>query len=237
MAARLLLISNSYMYNRGYLDHCFEEILDFLGATGRLLFIPYALRDWAEYTQMTRGRLRQIGYTVDSIHEASDPHEAVLQAQAILVGGGNTFRLLKTLYDCELVGPLQTRALGGTPYIGISAGANVACPTIQTTNDMPIVYPPTLKALQLISFQINPHYLDSDPSCKYMGETREMRIREYHEENDWPVVGLREGSLLRLEGRRLHLKGSTGARLFLKDKLPQELVTGDRLDSLLNRSS
>jgi dipeptidase E len=165
-----------------------------------------------------------------SIHTATNPVQAVKDTEAIFIGGGNTFRLLKTLYDFDLLGPIRERVADGMRYIGSSAGSNVAAPTIKTTNDMPIVQPPSFDALSLVSFQINPHYLDPDPNSKHMGETREERIRQFLEENDTPVVGLREGAMLRIENGETILRGSTGARIFRKGVEPIELLPGAQLD-------
>jgi dipeptidase E len=174
-----------------------------------------------------------MGYHLDTIHEAPDPFEALSEAEAIFVGGGNTFRLLDTLYRLDLLRSLESKVRNDTPYVGVSAGANIACPTIKTTNDMPIIYPPQPIALRLIPFQINPHYIDPDPDSKHRGETREMRIHEFHEENDAPVLGLREGSVLRLEGQELLLTGLSSARLFRKGREPKEISPGAWLNFLL----
>lgn len=230
---RLLLISSSTVYGSGYLDHCAEEIADFLSGVERILFLPYALKDRDTYTAQVRERLSQMGYAVDGLHQARDTHEAVARARAIFVGGGNTFRLLDALYRQDLLQPIRERVLAGAPYMGSSAGTNVACVTIKTTNDMPIVYPPSLGALNLVPFNINPHYLDPEPGSTHMGETRETRIREFHEENEPAVVGLREGAMLRVEGPRIILKGTRGARVFIKGEEPRELEPGARLDFLL----
>lgn len=230
-APRLLLVSSSTVHGSGYLDHCADEIRDFLGGgVSRVLFVPFALHDRAGYAAKARERFGAMGYGLDSLHEAPDAVAAVEAAEAVFVGGGNTFRLLAALHDLGVVEPLRRRVAAGMPYLGTSAGSNVACPTIRTTNDMPIVEPPTFEALGLVPFQINPHYLDPDPASTHKGETREQRIREYHEENELPVVGLREGAMLRVEGDAVELRGTSGARLFRRGREPEERVPPARLD-------
>ncbi|MBC8030445.1 MAG: dipeptidase PepE [Pyrinomonadaceae bacterium] len=230
---RLLLISNSTLHGSGYLDHAAAEIQDFLGSVGRVLFIPFALADHQDYASRARQRFAAMGYDLDSIHEAGDKQQAVNDAESIFIGGGNTFRLLKALYDFELLSLIKQRAEQGTPYIGSSAGSNVAGPTIRTTNDMPIVEPPSFNALGLVSFQINPHYLDPSPDSTHMGETREERILQFLEENETPVVGMREGAMVRVENGSAILKGSSGARIFRKAHPPAEILPGAHLNGLL----
>lgn len=216
---RLLLISSSNVYGHGYLDHAEPFIREFLGKIRRVAFIPYAATDHAGYTKTVRERLAKMD--VEIIEELD-------HADAIFVGGGNTFRLLKTLYDRKQLDAIRDRVRGGTPYIGSSAGTNIAAPTIKTTNDMPVVWPPSLDALAFVPFQINPHYLDPDPETKHQGETREERIRDFHEDNDTPVVGLREGSMLRLDDNGgVQLLGSAAARIFIKGQSPFELEPGN----------
>jgi dipeptidase E len=231
--SRILLISNSTLFGGGYLDHAEEEIRDFLGHVRRVLFVPFALYDRDAYASTASDRFKKMGHELTSVHNATDRFQAVAETEAIFVGGGNTFRLLKTLYDQSLLDPIRRRVAEGMPYIGSSAGSNVAGPTIKTTNDMPIVQPPSFDALGLVSFQINPHYLDPDPNSKHMGETREKRILEFLEENDTPVVGLREGAMARVENGRTVLKGTTGARIFRRGHDPIETLPGDELDALL----
>ncbi|MBI1869460.1 dipeptidase PepE [Candidatus Gottesmanbacteria bacterium] len=223
---RLLLISNSKPYNGGYLDHVETELKNFLEGCSLLLFVPFALKNLDGYMAIARDRFSEIGISLTSVHEVEDAKQAVSNAEAIFIGGGNTFRLLYWLYQKQLINTIRDRALSGMPYIGTSAGANVACPTIKTTNDMPIIYPPSFDALNLVSFQINPHYIDVDPNSKHMGETREQRLKEFHEENETPVIGLREGSWLRVEGSKIQLKGTGGAKLFIKEKNAVELKNG-----------
>jgi dipeptidase E len=230
---RLLLVSSSRVHGSGWLDACADDIREFLGGVKRALFVPHALRDRDAYAKKARERLSAIGLELDSLHEAKDPREAVRLAQAFLVGGGNTFRLLAQMYALGVIEPLRARIEAGIPYVGWSAGSNLACPTIRTTNDMPIVEPPSLAALGVLPFQLNPHYVDADPGSKHMGETREERIAEFHEENTVPVLGLREGGILRREGSALTLDGVAGARLFRRGAPADELAVGTKLDALL----
>ena len=234
---QLLLISNSTLYGSGYLDHAEAEIRDFLGGdTGtrkRVLFVPYALHDRDAYTGTAKQRFAKMGFELSSIHETAHPVRAVRDTDAIFIGGGNTFRLLKALYDFNLLDPIRQRVREGMPYIGSSAGSNVAAPTIKTTNDMPIVQPPSFSALGLVWFQINPHYLDPDKNSTHMGETREQRLLQFLEEDSTPIAALREGAMLRLEDGVTMLKGTSGARIFRRDLEPVETLPGDQLDALL----
>ena len=232
---RLLLISNSTAYGGGYLDHCANAIASFLGSSvRRVLFVPYAIRDRDGYAAKVRARFDALGFKLDSAHDApGGPVQAVRQAEALFIGGGNTFRLLDALWRQELIEPIRGRAHEGIPYLGSSAGSNVACPSIKTTNDMPIIEPPSLAALGLVPFNINPHYQDPAAGSTHMGETREQRIAEFHEENMPPVVGLREGAWLLVDGSTVALQGSTGARLFRRGQPPVEYATGSRLDFLM----
>jgi dipeptidase E len=229
---RLLLVSNSTLYGSGYLDHAESEIRSFLGDAKRVLFVPYALFDRDKYAANVRLRFQKMGYELTSVHTAANPVAAIDETDTVFIGGGNTFRLLKALYEFDLIETIRNRVSNGMPYIGSSAGSNVAAPTIKTTNDMPIVQPPSFAALGLVSFQINPHYLDPDPNSKHMGETREERIVQFLEENDTPVVGLREGAILRIENGETILRGTTGARIFRKGVEPVETSPGTRLDNL-----
>jgi dipeptidase E len=233
---RILLISNSTLYGGGYLDHAESEIRDFLGDVGEVLFIPYALHDQDAYAATARDRFEKMGYRLESIHAAADGTQAVNDAEAIFIGGGNTFRLLRALYNADVLQPIRHRVVAGVPYIGSSDGANVAGPTIKTTKDMPIVQPPSFDALGLVPFQISPHFLDPDPNSTHMGETQEERIRQFLEENDTPVVGLREGAMVRAENGSHTLKGSSGARVFLKGAEPVEVIPGAQLDYLFSGS-
>jgi len=229
---RLLLISTSTTHGTGYLDHCASAIQAFLGPTiSRVVFVPYALFDRDAYAAKARGRFEAMGYGLDSVHDAAGgPVRAVERAEAIFIGGGNTFRLLDALWRESLIEPIRERVKAGAPYIGTSAGSNVACPSIRTTNDMPIVEPPSFSALNLVPFNINPHYIDPMPGSTHMGENREQRIAEFHEENTPPVVGLREGAWLVVDDETVVLEGANGARLFQRGQAPIELAPGTRFE-------
>ena len=226
-----------WLHSGGTFSESSEEVQLFLGDTKDVVFVPYAIDDLDMYIAKVREIMGPWGFDVVSTHEHEDPKQALRDAPALFMGGGNTFRLLTTLVQLDLMDVIRERVAQGMPYMGSSAGSNMACPTIMTTNDMPIVYPPHFDALGLIPFQINPHYLDPDPDSTHKGETRETRLREYHEMNALPVVGLREGSSLRREGDTLELRGTIGARLFRQGQEPVEHVPGDRLDFLLDGSA
>jgi dipeptidase E len=226
---RLLLVSSSRVHGTGYLEHCASQIKANFKQSASVLFVPYAIKDHDGYEATVAERFNELGLTLTSIHRAADPVKAVEQADGIFIGGGNSFRLLKRLYDEHLIEPIRRRVAAGMPYMGSSAGSNMACVTIKTSNDMPIVYPPSFDALQLVPFQINPHYLDPDPSSTHQGETRELRIAEFHEENATPVIGLREGSMLVIDGDSITLEGKTGAKLFLQGEPPRECEPGMQL--------
>jgi dipeptidase E len=234
---RILLISNSTLYGSGYLDHAEAEIREFLKDLERVLFVPFALYDRAAYAATAQERFARMGYEMASIHTAADPLQAINKTDALFIGGGNTFRLLKALYDFGLLEAIRQRVADGMPYVGSSAGSNVAGPTIKTTKDMPIVQPPSFEALGLVPFQISPHYLDPDPNSTHMGETQEERILQFLEENDTPVVGMREGAMVRVENGSTVLKGSSGARIFRKGLAPVEKQPGAQLDTLFREQS
>ena len=209
---------------------------DFLGsAVRRVLFVPFASVVGSEddYLARMRKHIGPLGYDIESIHLAADPRQAVNRADAIAVGGGNTFHLLWGLYRTGVMELIRDRAKAGMPYVGWSVGSNVACPTIRTTNDMPIVEPPTLNALGLVPFQINPHYTDAHLEG-HMGETRDERLIEFIEVNPAvPVIGLREGTMLRIEGDEITLLGEKPARIFLKGNAPRDTTSQESLGFLL----
>jgi dipeptidase E len=233
---RLLLLSNSKNAGQGYLEHAEAEIKDFLGAQVRkVLFIPFAAVRYSfdEFAESVGERFQQMGFELTSVHTADDPVRAVRDAEAIVVGGGNTFHLLRSLYRHDLLEPIRARVNAGAPYIGWSAGSNIACPTIKTTNDMPIIEPPGLQALGLVPFQINPHYLDAHPEG-HQGETREERLLEFLELNPGIyVAGLREGRMLRIEGGNIRLIGSNSVRIFLHGQAAKEYLPEASLQFLL----
>lgn len=204
----------------------------FFGSVEKILFVPYAIakHDW--YVERLIETGLDAGYKLDGIHRYDDPIAAVQAAEAIYLGGGNTFRLLNDLYAHDLIGPIAHRVRSGLPYLGISAGTNVACPTIKTTNDMPIVLPPSLDSLSLVPFQVNAHYFSGTMFVevdgvkhRHFGETRDDRISEFHEMNDTPVIGLREGGILSVADDQVELLGEP-ARLFLLDQEPREVEPG-----------
>ncbi|PIQ29256.1 dipeptidase PepE [bacterium (Candidatus Blackallbacteria) CG17_big_fil_post_rev_8_21_14_2_50_48_46] len=233
MSPRLLLISSSRIHGQAYMAYCKHEVQDFWGSTRKLLFIPYASVDHASYTDKVRTFLEPFGFEIQGLNEVSDPHQALLAAEGVFTGGGNTFLLVHSLQTRELMAPLREKVLAGMPYMGSSAGSNIACPTLKTTNDMPIIQPPSFETLNLLPLQINPHYLDPQPDSTHMGESREDRIREFHQLNTSPVLGLREGALLRREGTQLSLLGVAGARLFQAGQASQEFSPGADLSFLL----
>ena len=219
---RLLLISSSTVHGYGYLDHPESEIKSFLGERKRVAFVPFAIHDHDAYAAKVSERLGRMGLEVMQVRGWAD----LEGAEAIFVGGGNTFRLLKSLQDLDLMRLIRERVRTGMPYIGSSAGSNIAAPTIKTTNDMPIVQPPSFEALGFVPYQINPHFLDADPASKHMGETREQRLIEYLEENEAPVVAIREGSMLRVEEGVTTTLGLRPTRIYERGKEPREVEPG-----------
>jgi dipeptidase E len=218
---RLLLISSSNVHGYGYLDHAEAEIRDSGAKT--IAFAPFAMADRDGYTERVRERFARMEIEVIQLTSARD----LDGVDAVFVGGGNTFRLLKTMYDLSLLDPIRLRVRSGAlQYIGSSAGTNIAAPTIRTTNDMPIVQPPSFDALGLVPFQLNPHYLDPDPSSTHKGETREERIAQFLEEDSTPVIGLREPSMLRVVDSEVTLVGTATARIFRRGQPAVEVPPG-----------
>ena len=235
---RLLLISNSTNPGEAYLNYPKQNIKDFLGDKPlNCLFIPYAAVTFSfdEYEEKVNNRFTEIGHKVTSIHHFENPIEAVEKAEAIVVGGGNTWQLVKMLQENNLMEAMVKKVEEGTPYVGWSAGSNIACPSLRTTNDMPIVEPAKFETLGLVPFQINPHYLD-DNNDTHGGETRETRINEFiHANKDMYVVGLREGCMLLLENNDIQLIGSRNARIFHYGKEPVELSSTDDFKFLIEK--
>ena len=223
---KLFIASTSTVHGKAYLEYILPELSDFFKGVSEILFIPYARPGGIthdEYTAKAGKSFSKINIKVKGIHEFRDPIDALNSAKGIFTGGGNTFLLVKQLYDHKLMTTFKNVVENGTPYFGTSAGSNITGLTVQNTNDMPIIYPPSFNALGFINFNLNPHYLDPDTNSTHMGETRETRINEFHTLNDTPVLGLREGSWLFVEGQKVILKGTLNARLFQKNKPALEL--------------
>jgi len=229
---RCLLISNSTNFGEGYLEHCATAMLELLDGRDRVAFVPFALHDREAYGRQAAERFSALGIEVVTLSADARGRALAAEIPAVFVGGGNTFRLLDALQRSGLRDVLRRRALTEMVYMGASAGANIAAPTIRTTNDMPIVEPSSFEALGLVGFQINPHYLDPQPGSEHMGETREQRLEQFLEENAVPVVGLREGTWLRVEGDEVRLGGTRGARVFQRDESAAEISPGERLVGL-----
>ena len=234
---RMLLLSNSKCYQMGYLEHAEGYIKDYLGdSVKKVLFVPYAgvTMTWDDYTTKVAERFNAMGYEMEGIHKAPDQAAAVRSAEAIAVGGGNTFYMLNSFYEAGIMDAVRERVAEGLPYMGWSAGSNAACPTVKTTNDMPIVQPPSFDALGLIPFQINPHYTDATIP-QHQGETRADRLAEFIEANpETYVVGLKEGGILRVEGDSMELLGEKDMLLFKKGEETKTFKPGDPISFLLN---
>lgn len=223
---KIIIASTSTLHNGNYLEYLLPTLKKHFENAKTLLFIPYARPGGIShdtYTDKAKEVFEKINIKVQGIHEFKNPIEAVENAEAIFTGGGNTFVLVNELYKNNLLDTLEKVVLKGTPYLGTSAGSNICGLTIGTTNDMPIVYPPSFRTLGFVSFNINPHYLDPDINSTHMGETRETRIKEFHHYNPQPVLGLREGSWLEVNENSIKLKGNLKARLFQKNETPIEI--------------
>ena len=232
---QILIASTSTVHNSGYLEYLLEALKIHFKNIDTVLFIPYARPggiSHQDYTEIVQTAFSKINKVVKGLHEFDDPKDAIESAQAIFTGGGNTFVLVNQLYKNDLISKLKTSIESGTPYLGTSAGSNICGLSIGTSNDMPIVYPPSFNALGVVPFNINPHYLDPDSKSTHMGETRETRIKEFHKFNSQPVIGLREGSCLKVKGSKIVLIGSLKARIFEKNKQPYEIETGADLSYL-----
>ena len=233
---RLLLASTSTVHGKGYLEYILPQLKLYFKDINELLFVPYARpggMSHDDYTNRVAQVFNQLNIKVKGIHQFENPLQAVENAEAIFTGGGNTFLLVKQLCENNLMQPIKYAVENGALYFGTSAGSNIAGISMQTTNDMPIIYPPSFDTLGLIPANLNPHYLDPDPNSKHMGETRETRIKEFHTINSIPVIGLREGSWLDVNGDDIVLKGNLSARIFLKDKEPFEAEAGSLISNLI----
>lgn len=231
----LLIASTSTLHAGSYLEYLLQELETFFKDTKEVIFIPYARPSGISheaYTIKVQEAFHKINKRIKGVHEFENPQEAIKNAKGIFTGGGNTFVLVNQLYKNNLITPLTNAINNGVPYLGTSAGSNICGLTMNTTNDMPIVYPPSFKTLGVVPFNINPHYLDAQPNNKHMGETRETRIKEFHEFNTQPVIGLREGSWLSVEGNSIILKGNLNARVFEYNKEPYEIGANSELSHL-----
>ncbi|MBP4136649.1 dipeptidase PepE [Flavobacterium geliluteum] len=231
----IIIASTSTLHGGSYLDYLLPTLQQHFKDCKTILFIPYARPSGIsheEYTQKVTAAFAKINIEVKGIHEFENPQSAIKNAEGIFTGGGNTFLLVTQLYKNDLMQILSETVKKGTPYLGTSAGSNICGLSMQTTNDMPIIYPPSFQTLGLISFNLNPHYLDPENQSTHMGETRETRIKEFHAFNAIPVLGLREGSWLEVKGEKITLKGDLKARLFLQNKTPEELETESDLSAL-----
>jgi dipeptidase E len=233
----LLLCSSSTVHPMGYLEYCKDDIAEFFSGCSNLIFISYARPGGVSlenYSLVAKKGFEIAGLKIRGIEEFENPNEAIANCDGIFTGGGNTFLLLKTLYEKGLIDPIKQRVKSGLKYMGASAGSNVAGPSIKTTNDMPIVYPPSFESFGFVPFNINPHYLDPDLHSTHKGETRETRINEYHFQNDNIVVGLREGSILKVENRDVTLIGTPPLRVFEKGKEAKEYDNSANINFLLD---
>ncbi|WP_396158620.1 dipeptidase PepE [Flavobacterium sp.] len=232
---KVIIASTSTVFGGTYLDYLLPVLKEHFKGISNLVFIPFARpggNTHDEYTEKVKPFFKQLNIEVKGIHQFENPIEAIQNAEAIFTGGGNTFVLVDMLYKYNLLDIIQKAVESGTPYLGTSAGSNICGLTMNTTNDMPIVYPPSFRTLGLVSFNLNPHYLDPIEGLQHMGETRETRIREFHQYNPQSVLGLREGSWLEVLGNKITLKGDLPARLFQQGKEPIEIETGTDLSNL-----
>ncbi|WP_281235218.1 dipeptidase PepE [Flavobacterium gelatinilyticum] len=231
----IIIASTSTLHGGNYLEYLLPVLKEHFKNCKNILFIPYARPGGIshdDYTKKAAEAFASINLNLQGIHEFKNTEEAVQNAEGIFTGGGNTFVLVTQLYKNKIMQLLSEKVKNGTPYLGTSAGSNICGLSMQTTNDMPIVYPPSFQTLGLIPFNLNPHYLDPDANSKHMGETRETRIKEFHAFNSIPVLGLREGSWLEVKGEKITLKGNLTARLFKQNETPAELETESDLSSL-----
>lgn len=232
---KLLIASTSTVHGSEFLDYLLEPLNRLFDTAQTVVFIPYARPSGIsmdEYTKIAQKAFEKIGKNVKGIHKFKDPKQALLNAEGIFVGGGNSFVLVSELYKNDILSPLKSALQMGVPYLGTSAGSNICGISMGTSNDMPIVHPPSFETLGVVPFNINPHYLDPNPNSTHMGETRETRIKEFHCFNSQAVVGLREGSFLEVLGDRIILKGPLSARIFRANTAPYESKSGSDLSDL-----
>ena len=232
---KVIIASTSTLFGGTYLDYLLPVLKEHFATISNLVFIPFARPHGIThdaYTEKVKPFFKQLNIEVKGIHEFENPIDAIQNAEAIFTGGGNTFVLVDMLYKYNLLDAIQKAVESGTAYLGTSAGSNICGLTMNTTNDMPIVYPPSFRTLGLVSFNLNPHYLDPIEGLQHMGETRETRIKEFHQYNPQSVLGLREGSWLEVLGNKITLKGDLSARLFQQEKEPIEIETESDLSNL-----
>ena len=224
----LIVASTSTIFGGTYLSYLLDELSIHFKETNEIIFIPYARPggiSYDQYTSIAADAFSKIEKKIIGLHTFKNPEIGLKNAKAVFVGGGNTFVLVKQLYTLKLMRTLKEEIIKGLPYLGTSAGSNICGLTMNTTNDMPIVYPPSFKTLGVLPFNINPHYLDPNPTSKHMGETRETRIKEFLTQQTVPVVGIREGSWLQVKNEKIILKGGLSARIFEHYKDPYEIVS------------
>lgn len=231
----LIIASTSTLHGGGYLEYILPELKIHFASCKSILFIPFARPggiSHEDYSERVKDAFAKINIDVKGLHEFADLKKAIQEADGIFTGGGNTFLLVAQLYKFDVMDILAETLKAGTPYLGTSAGSNITGLSMQTTNDMPIIYPPSFQTLGMLPFNLNPHYLDPDNQSKHMGETRETRIKEYHAFNTVPVLGLREGSWLDVKGNTITLKGNLNARIFRRNQPAEEIETGSDLSDL-----
>ena len=232
----LLIASTSTLHGGNYLEYLLPELQLHFAQCKSILFVPYARPggiSHEDYTLKVKSFFALLNIKVNGLHEFSNPTEAIEKAEGIFTGGGNTFLLVTQLHQNNQMQTLKKAIESGTPYLGTSAGSNICGLTMQTTNDMPIIYPPSFETLGVIPFNLNPHYLDADLQSKHMGETRETRIKEFHQFNTQPVIGLREGSWLDVKGEQIILKGALPARLFRQNQEAIEVESGNKMEKFV----
>lgn len=228
----IILASTSTLYGTAYLEYLKDELITLYKGVEEIIFIPYARPGGIshdEYTERAKSFFEKINIRVKGLHTADTPADTLRNAQGFFTGGGNTFLLTKQLHELHLMQLLKQEVLKGKPYLGCSAGSNIGGISMKTTNDMPVVYPPSFETLGLVPFNINPHFIDANAQSTHMGETRETRIKEFLAFNDVPVIGLREGSWIRVKGNKIFLQGNQPAKIFEKNKTPYELESGNEI--------